>query len=237
MRYRDFIIFLAVLTLTALISVSILPEQAIASGAWEEQLPAPGDDAFREALEGLDAAFLGDPTQKRVYLTFDAVSESGGTGKILELLRAHQAPAAFFITGAFLEQNPELVRRMVRQGCTVGNLTLHHQDMRKLSEFDAFSRELTGLSSKFQEITGQEPDKFYRPPQGLYTRENLEMARDLGYRTLFWSLSDRDPELLAHMHSGAVLRLGTDARQLEALLSDLEDSGYSFGEISEILRD
>ena len=258
MRNRDFIIFLVLLTVTALISVSLLPERAVETGSWglsfqKEGLPPVGNSSA-EALEKLGAAFLGDPTKKRLYLTFDSGYENGCTSQILDILGSHHAPAAFFLVGNYLQQNPELVRRMVREGHTVGNHTMHHPDMTKLTDFDAFSRELTSLDEKFQEITGQPIDKFYRPPQGLYSRENLEMARRLGYKTIFWSLAyvdwnnDAQPsreealaKILPRTHSGAIVLLHSTSRTNAAILDELlttwEDMGYTFGEISEILRE
>ena len=258
MRKRDFLIFISILTLTALVSVSILPEQAVETGSWglsfQKEGDAPAGTASPEALRELGAAFLGDQTQKRLYLTFDSGYENGCTSQILDVLRAHHAPAAFFLVGNYLEKNPELVRRMVREGHTVGNHTMHHPDMRKKTDFDSFSRELTDLEDKFQEITGQKIDKFYRPPQGLYSRENLEMARRLGYKTIFWSLAyvdwnnDNQPsreavfqKLLPRTHNGAIVLLHSTSRTNAAILDELltkwEDMGFTFGEISEILRD
>ena len=253
MRNRDFIIFLVLLTVTALISVSLLPERAVETGSWglsfqKEGLPPVGNSSA-EALEKLGAAFLGDPTKKRLYLTFDSGYENGCTSQILDILGSHHAPAAFFLVGNYLQQNPELVRRMVREGHTVGNHTMHHPDMTKLTDFDAFSRELTSLDEKFQEITGQPIDKFYRPPQGLYSRENLEMARRLGYKTIFWSLAyadwdnsaQPDPEaaiekLCRRVHPGAIVLLHatseTNARILDTLLSRWEEMGYRFAPLS-----
>ena len=258
MRKRDFLIFLSILTVTSLISVSLLPDAAVETGSWglsfQKEGLAPAGPASQEALRELGAAFLGDQTQKRLYLTFDSGYENGCTSQILDVLRAHHAPAAFFLVGNYLEKNPELVRRMVREGHTVGNHTMHHHDMRKKTDFDSFSRELTELEGKFQEITGQQIDKFYRPPQGLYSRENLEMARRLGYKTVFWSLSyvdwnnDAQPsreealhKLLPRTHNGAIVLLHSTSRTNAAILDELltkwEDMGFSFGEISEILRD
>ena len=129
--------------------------------------------------------------------------------------------AAFFVVGNYIEQNPDLVRRMLREGHLVGNHTYHHYDMSKLSDEAAFSRELT--------------QKYYRPPQGIYSEKNLEMAQKLGYRTVFWSLAyvdwyqDDQPtdeqafaKLLPRIHPGAVVLLHstsqTNARILDTLL-------------------
>jgi len=90
--------------------------------------------------------------------------------------------------------------------------------------------------------------KYYRPPQGVYSEENLKLAQALGYRTVFWSLAyvdwyqDDQPtqeqafsKLLPRIHPGAVVLLHstsqTNADILDELLTKWEDMGYTFGTI------
>ena len=72
----------------------------------------------------------------------------------------------------------------------MGNHTMHHYDMSKISEKAAFTKELQDLETLYKDTTtGQDMPKYYRPPQGIYSEENLRMAQELGYRTVFWSLA------------------------------------------------
>jgi len=133
----------------------------------------------------------------------------------------------------------------------VGNHTMHHPDMSKLTDKAAFSRELTDLEDLYREITGMEPEKYYRPPQGLYSEENLIMAKELGYKTVFWSLAyadwnnDAQPtreqaleKLLPRMHNGAVVLLHSTSRTnseiLDEVLTEWGKMGYTFGKISQL---
>ena len=160
-------------------------------------------------------------------------------------------PAAFFLVGNYIEKNADLVRRMVEEGHIVGNHTMHHYDMSKLTEQSAFAKELKDLEVLFQEITGKEMPKFYRPPQGLYSEENLQMAKDLGYKTVFWSLAyvdwnnDDQPsreeafgKLLPRTHPGGVVLLHstskTNAEILEELIGKWREEGYVFGTVEEL---
>ena len=191
--------------------------------------------------------------EKVLYLTFDAGYENGCTEKILDVLKKHQVPAAFFLVGNYLEKNADLVRRMVDEGHIVGNHTMHHPDMRKLTDKESFAKELTGLEDLFREVTGKELPKFYRPPQGLYSEENLEMAKEMGYKTVFWSLAyadwnnDSQPtkayafeKLLPRTHNGAVVLLHstsrTNAEILDALLQQWKDMGYTFKSIDTLFE-
>jgi len=143
------------------------------------------------------------------------------------------------------------VRRMVQEGHIVGNHTMHHPDMSKLSEKVAFEKELRDLEALFRSITGKELPKYYRPPQGIYSEENLKMARELGYHTVFWSLAyvdwnnDSQPtreqalsKLLPRVHNGAVILLHstseTNARILDELLTLWKEQGYTFATIDDL---
>ena len=140
---------------------------------------------------------------------------------------------------------------MKKEGHIVGNHTYHHYDMSKLATEAAFREELTSLETLYTEVTGQTMAKYYRPPQGIYSEKNLEMAQQLGYHTVFWSLAyvdwyqDRQPtkeqafaKLLPRIHPGAVVLLHstsqTNADILDELLTKWEQMGYSFGTLDEL---
>lgn len=163
------------------------------AGSWglsfQQEGQPPVGNTTADRLRQYDAAFLGDTAQKRIYLTFDAGYENGCTAQILDALQKHHAPAAFFLVGNYIERNPDLVRRMAQEGHTVGNHTYHHWDMSKIGEMEQFRQELESLETLYRDTTGQELAKFYRPPQGIYSEKNLEMAQQLGYHTVFWSLA------------------------------------------------
>ena len=167
------------------------------------------------------------------------------------MLKDHQVPAAFFLVGNYLEQNPDLVCRMADEGHTVGNHTWSHPDMSKITDPAAFERELKQVEDKYHEITGQALPKYYRPPQGIFSEENLKLARDLGYKTVFWSLAyvdwnnDDQPtaeaafsKLLPRTHNGAVVLLHSTSKTNAAILDDLltkwKDAGYRFGTLEEL---
>lgn len=257
MRKRDFWIGMGVITLVILLSLIQLLPQAIATGAWGLSYQTPGQTpagpASTQQLQRYDAVYVGDTSQKVLYLTFDAGYENGYTAQILDTLKNHQVPAAFFLVGNYLEKEPDLVRRMVQEGHIVGNHTMHHPDMRKLQDPSAFAQELSQLEELFQSVTGQQMPKYYRPPQGLYSQENLQMAKQLGYQTVFWSLAYADwdnnsqpsaqyafDKLLPRIHNGAVILLHstsqTNAQILDQLLTKLKAEGYSFESIDRLFQ-
>ena len=255
MRKRDLIIIFGAIILALVLSARLLLGGALETGNWglsfQAEGAAPIGPANSQTLAKYDAAYLGDTAEKVIYLTFDAGYENGSTAKILDILKTHNVPAAFFLVGNYMEKNADLVRRMVQEGHIVGNHTMHHYDMSKLSEKEAFSKELTDLEDLFLAITGKELPKYYRPPQGIYSENNLKIAQELGYRTIFWSLAyvdwknDAQPsaeyafsKLLPRTHNGAVVLLhstsSTNAEILDQLLSKWKDMGYRFASLEEL---
>ena len=255
MGKRDTAIFLTAIALTVLGVVRVFYEAAVPTASWglsfRKEGSAPVGTAGMEQLRQYDAAYLGDTREKVLYLTFDAGYENGCTEQVLDTLKKHQVSAAFFLVGNYIERNADLVRRMVEEGHIVGNHTMHHYDMSKLSQKETFSRELTDLEELFRQTTGKELPKFYRPPQGVYSQENLKMAKELGYKTVFWSLAyvdwlnDKQPtreeafrKLLPRTHNGAVVLLHstykTNAEILDDLLTQWENLGYRFGTLEEL---
>ena len=255
MRKRDLaIIWVAILTAIAL-AFSIFSRQVLETGSWGLSFRTEGAPPIGNAgtaqLKAYNAVYLGDTSQKVIYLTFDAGYENGCTQKILDALNKHNAPAAFFLVGNYIEQNADLVRRMVSDGHTVANHTMHHSDMSKITDPKRFAQELSDLEALYFDVTGQQMAKYYRPPQGIYSEENLKLAKEMGYKTVFWSLAyvdwnnDAQPsaqqafsKLLPRIHNGAVVLLHstsqTNAEIMDELLTKWEDLGYRFGTLDEL---
>lgn len=234
------------------VSENVITESQDWGLGFSEKGQPPTGMASKEELAKYQTYFLGDTSKKRVYLTFDAGYENGNTKPILEALKKHNAKATFFVVGHYLETAPELVLQMAEEGYTVGNHTYHHYDMSKISDQSSFQKEMESVEQKYKEITGQEMVKYYRPPQGKYSQENLSMAKELGYHTFFWSLAYVDwkendqptheeafDKLMSRIHPGAIVLLhstsSTNAEILDELLTKWEKEGYTFGTLDELI--
>ena len=255
MAKRDkLLIFLALAMAVTAVSLffrrNILPTASWGLSFRQEGAPPVGN-ADRQQLRQYDAAYLGDPSQKVLYLTFDAGYENGSTEKILDTLKEQQVPAAFFLVGNYIEKNADLVRRMEAEGHIVGNHTMHHKDMSKITDEAAFTKELQDLEKLYEDTVGKPMPKYYRPPQGIYSEDNLRLAQKLGYKTVFWSLAyvdwnnDSQPtreqafkKLLPRTHPGAVILLHstskTNAEILGELIEKWKSEGYRFGTLEEL---
>ena len=225
------------------------------TGAWGLSFQTPGQppkaDVTAEQLGTYGAKYIGDTSEKVMYLTIDCGYEIGCTPTILDVLKKHNVKAAFFVVGNFIESEPDLIRRMVEEGHIVGNHTWRHPDMSEISDPESFQSQLSQVEEAYKEITGQDMPKYYRPPQGVYSESNLKMAQELGYKTVFWSLAyvdwkqDDQPaaeyameKLTERAHNGAVVLLHntstTNAEILDQLLTKWEEMGYSFGTLDDL---
>lgn len=211
----------------------------------------PTGNATVDFLKKYNAYFLGNTEEKKLYITFDAGYENGYTPKILDALKKHNVKATFFVVGNFVKTAPELLNKMLDEGHIVGNHTFTHPDMSKISDMESFKKEMQSLEKAFTDATGKEIQKFYRPPQGKYSENNLKLANELGYKTIFWSLAyvdwyvDKQPtkeqafeKLLPRTHPGAIVLLHstskTNSEILDELLTKWENEGYSFGTLNEL---
>ena len=241
--------------LTGTLSPTKETSASVQSASWglsfQEEGKRPAGNATIDDLKQYNAYYASDTDEKILYLTFDAGYENGNTPAILEALKKHQAPAVFFAVGNFIKDNPDLIKRMITEGHIVGNHTMTHPDMSQISSMESFQKELEGVEELYTSVTGEPMTKFYRPPRGVYSTENLSMAKELGYSTLFWSLAyvdwiqEQQPskeeafqKLIPRIHPGAIVLLhntsSTNAAILDELLTRWEEMGYQFHSIKEL---
>ena len=216
--------------------------------------PSVGTDiAFVEGLDGyyIDHAHASiDDADKVIYLTFDAGYENGNVAKILDILKEESVPAAFFVLGNLIRREPELVKRMAEEGHLVCNHTVRHKDMSNFCEAD-FLAELKDLEKIYEEHTGYQMAKYYRPPEGCFSKENMESAKKNGYKTVFWSFAYPDWDngrqmsnekakkiIMENIHNGEVMLLHptsqTNADILGDVIRKLKENGYRFGTLDEL---
>lgn len=202
-------------------------------------------------LKENDAYYLSNTSDKVIYLTFDEGYENGNTPKILDTLKELNIPAAFFVVKPYIDKEPELIKRMVDEGHIVGNHSVHHRSMPKITDPSKFKDEITGVEEAYKRVTGQEMKKYFRPPMGKYSEKSLQMTKELGYKTIFWSFAYKD--WLIHdqpsdefavnkinngSHPGCIMLLhavsDTNSRILKSALTKLKDEGYEFKSLDEL---
>ncbi len=207
------------------------------------QYPQTPDN--NEYTEKYDVISLDTSGNKNIYLTFDAGYENGNVTKILDVLKKYDVPGAFFVLPNIIKSNPELIQRMNDEGHLICNHTKSHKNMGKVTDITEFEKELKENEKILKDTLNLDMRKYYRPPEGAYTELNLEYAKKLGYKTVFWSLAyadwdnDKQPDpdsslklLLSRIHPGCVVLLhpnsDTNAKIIESFILELKKDGYSF---------
>lgn len=195
--------------------------------------------------------YLGDTSKKVLYLTFDEGYENGHTGKILDILKENQVPAAFFVVKPYITQQPDLIKRMVNEGHIVGNHSVHHPSMAQIHDKEKYTAELKGVEDAYKEIVGEDMPKFFRPPMGKYSKESLQKTKDLGYKTIFWSFAYKDwlvnnqpsenyaiEKINKGAHPGSIMLLHavseTNTKVLDSVIKKLKEEGYEFKSLNDL---
>ncbi|ATF14279.1 delta-lactam-biosynthetic de-N-acetylase [Brevibacillus brevis X23] len=214
------------------------------------QLPSINEEGFKGIVDRHGAVFLGDTTKKELYLTFDNGYENGFTPKILDTLVAKKVPAIFFVTGHFVKEQPELLKRMAQEGHLIGNHSWSHPDMTTVSN-QKIKDELTKVRDAVQQVTGQANMRYLRPPRGIFSDRTLAVTKDMGYTNVFWSVAYKDwdtkvqrgakyayDSVMAQLHPGAVILLHSvskdNAEALGMMIDEARKQGYEFKSLEQL---
>lgn len=215
----------------------------------KEKMPPQIDNGQKELLEAYNGYYLDHSEEKTLYLTFDEGYENGYTSKILDTLLKEDVKAAFFVTGPYLLNQTELIKRMVSEGHIVGNHTVNHINMSTSGE-DEIKTELNSLNESAKELYGIEM-KYVRPPEGSFSEKSLAISKDLGYKTILWSFAYADWDInnqkgrdhafksvTPYLHDGAILLLhavsSDNAEALGDIISYAKSEGYTFKSLDEL---
>jgi peptidoglycan-N-acetylmuramic acid deacetylase len=251
MRVLNYLVIISAMLLAPAMAQAAVSNQPIhwgfTKGVNEQQAEAGAQlDGLLEKYGGF---YKGDAKSKILYLTFDNGYENGYTPKVLAVLKKEKVPATFFVTGHYLESQPELVKQMVKEGHIVGNHSWYHPDLTTVSD-DKLRTELEKVRVKTKELTGQKEMKYVRPPRGILSERTLKVAKDAGYTHVLWSLAFVDwnvnqqkgwqysyNNIMKQIHPGAVILLHTvskdNAGALEKVIKDLKKKGYEFKSLDE----
>ncbi|RYL88972.1 delta-lactam-biosynthetic de-N-acetylase [Sporolactobacillus sp. THM7-4] len=213
--------------------------------------PATTEPEYAALLKKYDGVYIGDTTKKEIYFTFDNGYEAGYTASILDTLKKEHVPATFFVTGHYITDQPDLVKRMVSEGHIIGNHSWGHPDLSKISD-DKYKQELSRLKSAYTKLTGDKNMPYLRPPRGTFSERSLKLAQEEGYISVFWSAAYKDwvrdeqkgadyayDHIMKRIHPGAILLLHTvsrdNAEALPKVIRDLKKQGYRFRSLDDLM--
>ena len=186
----------------------------------------------------------------QIALTFDDGPHPFLTHRILEILDRYGVQATFFMVGVNVENYPEAAREVIAAGHEVGNHTLTHRIVSRLSPL-GIERELGGCEEALEELCEYRPHLF-RPPQGAVNEDVSRCSRENDYKLILWSLDTRDWEnknaeeiadcVLSSVSAGDIIlmhdyigRNSQTPEALEILLPRLIERGFEPVTVSRLL--
>nr|AYQ72383.1 delta-lactam-biosynthetic de-N-acetylase [Cohnella candidum] len=255
MRYLAWFVVLSVILLTVQQTETQAQDRSYHFGFKKSRngaLPSIDEEGFKPILQRNGAIFTGDTRKKELFLTFDNGYENGFTPSILDVLKAKQVPAAFFVTGHYVKDRPDLVKRMAQEGHIVGNHSWSHPDMTQVSD-ERIKTELDRVRESVAQLTGRQEMRFLRPPRGIFNERTLRTSRTFGYTNVFWSIAYKDWDVnqqrgpdyayrmvIAQLHPGAVILLHSvskdNASALGRIIDEARRQGYAFQSLDRLVQ-
>lgn len=183
-----------------------------------------------------------------IALTYDDGPHPTNTPRLLDILRSRQVRATFYVTGENSRKYPEILRRMVREGHEIGNHTITHSRLTKLSQ-SQIRHEIVGTTQAIKSATGMLPRSF-RPPYGA-TNDQLKgwIKAEFGMPSILWSVDPEDwkkpgvgvvtSRLVNGAQRGGILLLhdihSASVDATPATVDQLKSRGYQFVTISQLI--
>lgn len=185
--------------------------------------------------------------EKRIAITFDAAWSADDTEELIEILNKYNAKCTVFAVGEWLEKNSEAAKAFFESGHELANHSNTHPAFSKLSR-EEIKNEIILCNEKIEKIT-DEKCKLLRAPSGDYTNESLEVTEELSMKMIQWSVDSLDWKLLtseemyarviSKTENGSILLFHNGVKNtpeaLEKILSKLQEDGYSFVTVSELI--
>ncbi|MCM1183339.1 MAG: polysaccharide deacetylase family protein [Roseburia sp.] len=187
--------------------------------------------------------------EPKIALTFDAAWGNEDTRKIMEILKKHDVKVTFFMTGGWVSSYPDDVKYILSEGHDLGNHSENHKNMSQLSDSEK-KQELMSVHDKVKQLTGY--DMFlFRPPYGDYDNDVVKTAEKCGYYTIQWDVDSLDWKDYGtdsiiktvtqnkHLGNGSIILCHNGAKYtaeaLDTLITTLQDAGYTFVPLSELI--
>ncbi|GAA0288890.1 peptidoglycan-N-acetylmuramic acid deacetylase [Gracilibacillus halotolerans] len=206
---------------------------------------------YGQILEEHGGFYMDPSGDKHVYLTFDNGYEAGFTEQVLDVLKEKDVPATFFLTGHYVDDQPALVKRMIKDGHIIGNHSDDHIDFTTASK-EKFTEDVERLTEKIIKTAPEATVQYIRPPKGTFNENSLKWANELGYIHMFWSVAFVDwnegeekgwehayQQVMDQIHPGAIVLMHTvsrdNAESLEHLIDELRKQGYTFKSLDDLM--
>ncbi|MFH1783449.1 MAG: polysaccharide deacetylase family protein [bacterium] len=207
----------------------------------------------KKGLTKNNVYYSGNPLEKRICLTFDDGPNNKYTPQVLEILKKYDVKATFFMIGENVKRNPNVARRVLHEGHSIGNHTYKHINLyKKRLHADELEREIDSTSEEIERATGTKPVLF-RSPYNYLDEQLINILREKGYTIVSWTYAPRDWEDITRnkiaqrtmenvsngaiflFHDGGGNRTET-VRALPIIIEAFQKQGFVFVDLPELLR-
>ena len=187
-------------------------------------------------------------SDKYIAITFDDGPHPQNTPRLLDMLRARNIKATFYMVGSNVDLYPQVVRRVVAEGHEIGNHSYTHRLFSKMSDSD-IRQELTRTRDAVVRAAGVQP-RTLRPPYGGMLQHQREWVNaEFGYPIILWSVDPLDwkrpgssavcSRILSSTTAGSIVLAHDLHRQtvdaMPATLDGLLQRGFKFVTVSQLL--
>lgn len=192
----------------------------------------------------------GNPAKKQIIFTFDGGAGTNSAQKILEVVKAHNLKVTFFITGKFAEKNPELIKQIAAEGHEIFNHTHSHPHLTQITD-GQIKEELSKTEQIISSLTGKTTKPYFRPPYGDRNGHVLEVAKQEGYQSVFWTFDAFDwmtdktekqvkDRIYSNLKNGAIILMhvgdNITGNILDEVFTHIENQGYKIVSLTEGLK-
>ena len=184
---------------------------------------------------------------KQVAISFDAAWGADKTQEIIDTLKEYECNATFFLVGFWVDKYPDMVKAIDEAGLEIGTHSNTHPDMAKLS-YESIKNELTTSMGKIEKITGKSP-KVFRAPYGSYNNTLINVANELGLKTIQWDVDSLDwkglsaaqvaDRVMKKTKNGSIILMHNNAdnvvQSLRLTLDWLKMKGYKVTSVGQLI--
>ncbi len=193
----------------------------------------------------------GSAAEKKIALTFDDGPHPRYTKKILSILEKYNIKATFFVIGVNIQNYPQELKKIYESGHEIGNHSYDHHSTLGLNK-EELCKEIETCEELIYNSIGTKPTLF-RPPQGKFDEMLTQITAKKGYSVILWSIDTRDWEhaspsniaetVIKNISGGDIILMhdyvsgkNTTCDALEIIIPALQEKGYEFVTVSELLK-
>lgn len=192
--------------------------------------------------------YRGNPEKPMVAFLINVAWGDEYIPNMLKVLEEHQIKSTFFFDGSWAQKTPDLAKAIQDAGHEIGNHAYSHPDLNQSSRAQTVE-ELNKTNDVIEKVLGVRP-KWFAPPSGSFNETTLQVAHELGMKTILWTVDTVDwkkPEtsemvkrVVSKVENGSMVLMHPTkptAEGLDAMIREIKGKGYQLGTVSDLMSE